>query len=301
MQGPFMQSQTDIRRLLDGAGLSPNRKLGQCFMVDQNLLGKLLDLAEIDPDRTVLEVGPGTGTLTEELLDRTRRVVAVEFDRGLARLMAERFAGRENFTLIDADAMAGKHAINPDVLAALGDRADLVANLPYNIATPLVVELLRQNYAACTGRGGLRVGRLTFTVQKEVAARLAGRPGQAAYGQVSVLCSLLGQVELGPTLPAEAFWPRPKIASQIVRIDTSDARCAQLADADVLGELVNVAFGQRRKQIGSLARRRDCHFAGESIASALDAAGVAQTCRPEQIGLEQWLTMANRLAAQAGR
>lgn len=293
-----MQTLTEIRRLLEQAGLSPRKAFGQCFLIDGNLLGKVLELAEVTAEQTVLEVGPGTGSLTEELLARAGRVVAVEIDRGLTELLRHRLGGRDKLTLVGGDVLAGKHEISPDVLAACGapqgeaSTACLVSNLPYNIATPLLAECLLLSWRALRGPGGAcRFDRLTFTVQKELAERLVAGPGSSAYGPVSVLVALLGRWRLGPIVPASAFWPAPKVASRIVRIDFDAARAALLADAATLSATLSAAFGQRRKQVGTIFRR-----AWPAAAEALPAAGVDPTWRAEQIAPEQYLALANALA-----
>jgi 16S rRNA (adenine1518-N6/adenine1519-N6)-dimethyltransferase len=330
-----MQTQTEIRRLLEEAGLSPRKAFGQCFLIDGNLMGKLLELADVTADQTVLEVGPGTGSLTEELLHRARRVVAVEIDRGLAELLRRRLGGRDNLTLIGGDVLAGKHEISPAVLAACGAgilpaqqdagktclpaasrqvpapqaKANLVSNLPYNIATPLLAECLLLSWRALGGPGGpggpCRFERLTFTVQKELAERLVAEPGGSAYGPVSVLVALLGRWRLGPIVPATAFWPAPKVASRIVRIDFDAARAGRLADARTLSATLATAFGQRRKQVGTIFRRAWPSFAGRPATEGkaalefLAAAGIDPTWRPEQIDPQQYLDLANRLTGTA--
>jgi 16S rRNA (adenine1518-N6/adenine1519-N6)-dimethyltransferase len=302
-----MQSLSQIRQMLDAAGLAPHRRFGQNFLVDQNLMAKLLELAEVGAGDVVLEVGPGTGSLTQELLERAGRVVAVEIDRGLARLLAEQFAGESRLTLITADALVGKHKIEPAVLEALGPRASLVANLPYNVATPLVAQCLLDSWAvlrgaASGGGGGLtRFDRLSFTVQDEVADRLVAGADSAAYGPVSVVVALLGNVRLGPLLPAEAFWPRPQVVSRMVRIDFDAARAAELADASVLTAAVATAFGQRRKQIGSVIRRKNAAFDGDAFAAALAVAGIDTRIRAEEVTPRQYLALANALAGGSRR
>jgi len=290
-----MQTLHQIRSLLAEAGLSPRRRYGQCFLIDGNLMGKLLELAEVGPSQTVLEVGPGTGSLTEELLERAGKVVAVEIDRGLCQLLSEKFHNRGMLTLLCRDALAGKHQLAGEVLAALGDEADLVANLPYNIATPLLAECLVGAWLALRGGGGCRFCRLTFTVQREVADRLAAAPGSADYGSLSVLVALLGRLRLGTNVPASAFWPRPKVASRIVRIDFDPAAAARLADVDRLQTLLATAFGQRRKQIGSIFRRKQQPFSPQALEAALTAAGIDRSLRPQDIPPDQYLSMANAL------
>ena len=293
-----MQSLREIRALLSQAQLRPNRRLGQCFLFDQNLMGKLLDLAGVDVDTTVVEVGPGTGSLTGELLARASRVVGVEIDRGLARLMAQRFADRETFRLIAEDALAGKHALNPKLLAEAAPRAHLVANLPYNIATPLLVEML-----LATRRGELgtmepstRFERMTFTVQREVADRLCAPAGDKHYGPVSVMVQALSRAQPGAILPASAFWPRPKIESRMVRLDYDPALAGRITEPELFRDVVSGLFAQRRKQVGKLARKLaegDPRLG--ALAQVLQSAGVPLTARAEQIPVDVYADIVQSL------
>src|SRR5215204_1803070 len=142
------QTKHEIQALLAGAGTEPRHRFGQNFMIDQNLVRLVADAGMIERGDVVVEVGPGTGTLTEELLSRGAQVVAVEIDRDLARLLRERFALNEKFSLIEGDALAGKHELNEQLTLAIqeaagrGVKTKLIANLPYNIASPLIIELL---------------------------------------------------------------------------------------------------------------------------------------------------------------
>jgi len=171
------QTKHEIEALLASAGMRPRHRFGQNFMIDQNLVRIVADAGMVRPGDLIVEVGPGTGTLTEELLSRGGHVVAVEIDRDLAKLLRERFASRENFQLIEGDALASKHELNPELGAVLqsarerGQSTKLVANLPYNVASPLVIELLL---------AGVEV--LAFTVQKEVAQRMKAPAGSDDYG-----------------------------------------------------------------------------------------------------------------------
>jgi 16S rRNA (adenine1518-N6/adenine1519-N6)-dimethyltransferase len=131
-----------------------------------------------------------------------------------------------------------------------------------------------------------------------VADRLAAACGSAAYGPLSVLTVLLGRITMGPIVPPGAFWPRPKVSSRMVRIDFDAQRAGELADAEALRAAVGLAFGQRRKQIGAIVRRKSAGFGAEAIAAALAAAGIAPTCRAEQVSPAQYLASANSLAGQ---
>ena len=298
-----MQTLTDIRQLLADADLRPQKQFGQNFLIDQNLMAKVLELADVDAAGTVLEVGPGTGALTEELLDRAKAVVAVEIDHGLAALLRDRLADRPGLTLLETDVLARKHEIAPEVLAALPPTADLVANLPYSIATPLIALCLHASHAAAvdTSADLTTFRRLTFTVQREVADRLAAGPGSKAYGPVSAVIALLGKIALGPVVPAEAFWPRPNVASRIVRIDFAPAAAAELTDAKTLEKLLTSTFTQRRKQIRSLLRRKGLPWSVEAISAALDTAQIDLAARPDHITPDQYRQASNALAALPAR
>lgn len=294
-----MQTLREIRELLQRYHFAPQKQFGQCFLVDGNLMHKLLDLAQVGREQTVLEVGPGTGSLTEELLDRCGRLVAVEIDRGLADLLRERLGGQESFTLLCRDVLASKHAIAPEVTAAVSPSAHLVSNLPYNVATPLIAQCLTDTWRTCVGEvaGICRFERLTFTVQREVADRLACGPGGPDYGPLSILVSLLGELTPGPVVPASAFWPRPNVASRIVRIDFVDDKARRVADLDVLRRLLALAFNQRRKQIGSLLHRTIADFSPQRIQRALEAGGIDRTARAQDLRPEQFRLAANDLVS----
>jgi 16S rRNA (adenine1518-N6/adenine1519-N6)-dimethyltransferase len=295
-----MQTLTEIRRLLGEAKLAPRKRFGQSFLIDGNLMAKLLELSGVPAGQTVLEVGAGTGSLTEELLARGAGVVAVEIDKGFCRLLRDRLGSCGGLTLIEGDVLSRKGELSPAVLAALPPVAHLVANLPYNIATPLVAECLVQSWRVQAGQGRgesvCRFERLTFTVQRELADRLAASPGGSDYGPVSVLVALLGRLKLGSVLPASAFWPSPKVASRMVRIDFDLQAAATLRDINTLRRLLALAFGQRRKQIGSILRRTPAIFAAQALAAALTLAQIDLTLRPQAITPSQYLAAANALS-----
>ena len=272
------QTKHQIEALLAQAGSHPRHRFGQNFMIDQNLVRAVADAGELTPDDLALEVGPGTGTLTEELIERAGSVVAVEIDRDLTRLLRERFGQREHFSLIEGDALAGKHELNPQLLAcvrdAIGDgrSVKLVANLPYNIASPLVVELLLAG-----------VQLLSFTVQKEVAARLRAAAGSEEYGPLSVMAQLLGRVGVLRTLPPQAFWPAPTVQSSLVRT-TRDDRLGQ--EARPFSTFVHALFSFRRKTL-----RKALAEAGYHAEEVLGTTGFDAARRPETFSPEELLVM----------
>ena len=193
-----MQTLAEIKALLAEAGTVPRRGLGQHFLIDGNLMAKLLELADVPAGATVLEAGSATGSLTEELARRAGRVVAVEVDPRLAGVLQRRLAGRRNVTVLNCDVLAGKHALSEEVLSALAgaETVHLVANLPYKVAVPVVINCLLSSWRAVRAGGPVRFDRLTFTVQQELAERLTARHGGSDYGPASVMVALLSRATI---------------------------------------------------------------------------------------------------------
>jgi len=235
------QTKREIQSILAAAGMSPRHRFGQNFMIDANMIRTIADAGEIAPGQTVIEVGPGTGTLTDELLARGADVLAVEIDRDLAGVLRDRFATKPNFRLIEGDALDGKHALNPELQSAInetkhrGVAVKLVANLPYNIASPLVIELLLAG-----------VDLLVFVVQKEVALRLASPHGGEDYGPLTVMAQLLARGEILRKIPPAVFWPPPTIDSALVRMRREDRLGI---NARAFGEFMHRVFSYRRKTL----------------------------------------------------
>lgn len=299
-----MQTLTQIRELLQQAGLEPRRMFGQNFLIDGNLMLKLLDLAECQA-ADVLEVGPGTGSLTEELLRRARSVLAVEIDRDLAAVIRHHLRDRASLTILNCDVLDGKTSLSPLVLEALAGRppVHLVSNLPYNVAVPVILNSLLLTWRSLRPAAGGQaqapafpaIVRLTFTVQRELVDRLAARPGSRDYGLPSIIVSLLARATPGRIVPATAFWPRPKVQSQMLRLDFDPARAAELKDAEALGKVIAACFAQRRKKIAAAAKLKDLPFPPERLLAALEQAGVSLDDRAEHVSPESFRAVANSL------
>jgi len=228
--------------MLEAYGLSPLHRLGQNFLHDHNILNKLVDASGVSEGDVVLEIGPGTGTLTETLLDRGCTVIACELDRGLTELLTDRLG--DTITLIHGDCLS-KKKLNQDVAEALGDRKwKLVANLPYQIASPLMIDLL-SNHQNCLGQ--------FVTIQYEVAQRLMSKVDAQNWGVLSILAQRLGNVSLITKAPNTCFWPQPKITSACVRVVPKEVKPA--SDNDGFAKFVTGLFAKRRKQLGSIIGR----------------------------------------------
>ena len=287
-------TQTDIRQLLARAGLRPDRRHGQHFLVDGNLMRLLVAEAELESTDTVLEVGPGVGNLTELLIEGAGHVVAVEIDPQVAAIARERLAAAANLDLLVTDILANKHTVAPSVLEtvrrrrdALGGAVKLVANLPYQAATPLMAELVQADPPP---------ERLVFTVQEEVAARLAAEPGTSEYGPVGVLVQALAEVKVLRRLGPSVFWPRPQVWSAMVRIRPSAARRARIADLAVLRRTIEGLFGHRRKRAArSLSLADPSGASPQEWAARLRAVGLDPDARGETYSVDEIVRLANSL------
>lgn len=249
-----MQTLKTIRAELDARGLRPKHALGQNFLIDQNLVTRLVDTADVREGETILEVGPGTGVLTEALLERGARVIACELDDALADLLTDTVATRypDRFELIRGDCLERKTALAPALRERLGDAPFVhVANLPYACATPLLMVLLTQ-YHACRG--------MYVTVQREVGDRLAAGPGDGkVYGQISVIAGWLSSVRTIATLPPECFWPRPEVTSAMIALERrsveDDAHAIPPERFPEIAGLVAELFRNRRQTLSRTLKR----------------------------------------------
>ena len=275
-------TRTEVRSILDRHGLRPKRSLGQNFVVEPNTVRRIVELAGVGPVDQVVEVGPGVGSLTLALLEAGAAVTAVEVDDALVGALEE-VVSRSPYT--DLRIVCGD-ALTVDWGRLLGDRAGswhLVANLPYNISVPLVCDLLD---------GVEAIGRMLVMVQREVAARLVARTGEAAYGLPSVKVSYHAEARTVGRVPPSVFLPRPRVESALVEIVR---RPAPLLDVDpqVLFGVVRAGFGQRRKML----RRSLRNLIDEE---GLIVAGVDPTARAEDLDLDDWAAVATQHSAEGG-
>lgn len=259
-------TRTQVADLLERHGLRPSRALGQNFVADPNTVRRIVRLAGVDASAHVVEIGPGVGSLTTELAATGATVVAVELDRHLLPVLAETVEPL-GVRVVHADALAVDW---DDVLGAV-DRWSLVANLPYNVATTIVLDLLDHVP---------RIERMLVMVQREVGERLAAPVGGSAWGIPSVKLSLWATAEVVARVPATVFVPQPRVESVLVRI-VRRAEPAVAVDTEDLMDLVRTAFGQRRKM---LRRSLGAIVTPEQFA----AAGIDPSDRPERLTVTQW-------------
>lgn len=273
-------SRPRIHQLLEENGLSPRRELGQNFVADPNTVRRIAGFASLQPGDLAIEIGPGLGSLTFALVETGADVVAVEVDEGLADVARSVLDGQADVLCADAQQVDWDQVIGERT-----GRAVLVANLPYNIGTTLVIDLLEKVP---------RIETLVVLVQTEVAERMVAKPNSKAYGIPSVLIGRYATGKIAGHVPPSVFVPRPKVQSSIVvlerhRGDTENPQ--DWCDSAALSAVLKAGFGQRRKMI-----RRS--LGGLIDVAQLDEIGIDSASRPEQLSLEQWSELANLLEAK---
>jgi 16S rRNA (adenine1518-N6/adenine1519-N6)-dimethyltransferase len=268
------QTLGQIKLLLDSFGLRPKKRFGQNFLHDGNKMQAILAASELQAGELVLEVGAGTGALTSRLLEAEADVIAVEVDRDMWPILDQQFPDQDHLTVIRGDVLNGKHHLNSEVIDALGDRPfKLIANLPYNVASPLIINLV------CDFQ---QMSHAVIMVQKEVGDRLVAKPGGKDYGPLGIIIGATCNVKEICTLAPSCFWPQPGVHSSVILL----TRKAQPVTNDLAKfvELVHTLFGKRRKQLGSILGRDQ----------ALPE-GVTYEMRPEVLSLEQLAALAGLL------
>jgi 16S rRNA (adenine1518-N6/adenine1519-N6)-dimethyltransferase len=267
---PKLTSPSNIRTLLDRLGHRPNKGLGQNYLIDANILGIIVDAAKIIPSDRLLEIGPGLGALTQALLATGAKVTAIEKDKTMAAHLREHFPA---LTLIEQDVLD----VSLHELFA-GRVNKIIANLPYSVGSRFIVNALEARPLP---------ERMVFMVQKEVADRLTAAPGGKTYGPLAIWSQLHYDVAIIKTVSPSCFMPKPKVWSAVVRFDKRAAPLAEIQDYDRFKKLIKLCFTQRRKQIGSILRKRAPEFL-----KPLETAVIHPALRPEQITIEQWAGLA---------
>lgn len=296
MNAAERQTRTHLTKLFAQHGFFPRGDLGQNFLIDLNIVQYVADQAFIGPDDVVLEVGTGTGGLTTFLAREAADVVTVEYDQNVFGLARQMLDGLPNVTLINADALKSKNQLNPDVLAVVEEklRVDpdrklkLVANLPYDVATPVISNLVASE---------LPWVAMVVTIQLELAQRMAAQPKAGSnFGALSIWLQSQCQIKLLKKLGPQVFWPRPDVDSAILSIRPDRDRRALITDRAFFHDLVRGIFTQRRKHLrvvltSFLKGRLD----RETIDGVLLELGLKPDVRAESLEVETFVSLSNRL------
>lgn len=273
--------------VLQKYGFHFQKKYGQNFLIDSNILDKIIRAADVNQDDCVLEIGPGIGTMTQYLCEHAREVVAVEIDKKLIPILEQdTLSAYNNVTIINED------ILKVDINAIVQEKNNkkpikVVANLPYYITTPIIMGLFESH---------VPLESITIMVQKEVAERMQVGPGTKNYGALSLAVQYYAKPEVMLTVPAGCFMPRPNVDSSVIKLTRHEKPCVSVSDEKWMFDIIRASFNQRRKTlVNGLGNAPELNLTKENILSALGKMGLSPTVRGEALTLEQFALLADVL------
>lgn len=281
-----LSSASVIKEILSENSFRFSKSLGQNFLIDENVLDAIISGAHINSDSYVLEIGPGFGTLTQKLCMNAKKVVSVEIDDTVIPILKDNLKDFDNLTVINSD------ILKTDISALTNEYfnanpAKVCANLPYYITTPVITALLNPT---------LPLTDITVMVQKEVAERLAAKPGSKAYGAISVIVGYYAQCEILLTVPPSAFIPQPKVSSAVIRLKKRQQPSVTVKSEEIYFKVVKAAFAQRRKTLlNSIVNSNMLGISKEKATELLISAGIDPKRRGETLSIEEFAKIANAL------
>ncbi len=265
------------------------KKFGQNFLIDTHVLDKIVQAAEITKDDFVLEIGPGIGTLTQYLCENAREVVAVEIDRMLIPILEDTLSEYDNVSIINND------ILKLDINALVQERNQgrpikVVANLPYYITTPIIMDLFERQ---------LPLINITVMVQREVADRMQASPGTKDYGALSLAVQYFAKPYIAANVPPNCFMPRPNVGSAVIKLTTHEKPIIDVKDEKLMFRLIRASFNQRRKTlVNGLNNSPELPFSKEEILQALERIGMIENIRGEALSLEEFAKLTNALLSK---
>jgi len=284
-----LSNPSELKAVIEKHGFSFSKSLGQNFLIDKNVLGKIVDGSGIDEDWGVLEIGPGAGTLTRELAAKAKKVVAVEIDKSLIPLLSDTLSDFPNAEVVCEDVM------KVDLKALIAEKfpgmpVAVVANLPYYITTPIIMNFLENE---------IPVKSLTVMVQKEVAERMAASPGGKDYGALSAVVQFYTEPKLICRAEPHCFMPQPKVESVVIRLSVLDKPRVLVSDKEYMFKIIKSAFGQRRKTLlNALSKSPYIHIEKSLVAKAIEEAGLDINIRGERLSLDDFAKLSENLIAK---
>lgn len=265
------------------------KKFGQNFLIDPRVLDKIVDAAQITKDDFVLEIGPGIGTLTQYLCEHARQVLAVEIDKNLIPILHETLSSYKNVEVRNGDIL--KQDIR-EIAQTYNDGKPIkvVANLPYYITTPIIMELFESR---------VPLANVTVMVQKEVADRMKAQPGSKDCGALSLAVQYYAKPYIAAFVPPNCFMPRPKVGSAVIRLECREEAPVQVVDEKLMFRLIRASFNQRRKTLqNGIANSSELSFSKVQAAEAIEKAGLDANIRGEKLGLPEFAKLADLLAGE---
>ena len=282
----YLSNPTETKAVLDMFGFSFAKKYGQNFLIDGNIVSNIVKNAGITKEDTVLEIGPGIGTMTQVLCEQAKNVIAVEIDKRLIDVLKFTLRDYDNVTVINSDILK----CNIEELCkqySSNGRLKVVANLPYYITTPIIMELLEKNNNSV-------IESITVMIQKEVAERLGAEPGNKDYGAITLSINYYSDANIVMTVPASCFMPRPNVDSAVIKLTRHKEPTVNVADEKLMFKIIRASFNQRRKTlVNGLKNSPELSFSKEQIVKAIEKIGKPETIRGEALTLEEFAELAN--------
>lgn len=278
-----LYESSTIRMIKEKYGFKFSKSLGQNFLTDKNIIDKIVDGAEIGPEDTVIEIGPGVGVITYEAAQQARRVIAVEIDKSLIPILQYTLGEFDNVQVINEDIL--KLDVNSLIDGEASGGVKIMGNLPYYITTPIIMKLLED---------GVKADSITIMMQKEVADRIKASPGSKTYGALSVAVQYYCTVDKVADVPRSVFMPQPNVDSIVLRLSIRKEKPVVLSDEKTFFDCVKAGFGQRRKTLlNSLQGVPGANK--ELIGDSLRAAGIDPGRRAETLDLEEFAKISNEV------
>ncbi len=292
------QTISYLSNRFEEVGLNPNKRHGQNFLIDLNLIQLLARSAKLTSNDVVLEIGTGMGSLTGMLADEAAQVITVEIDQYLHQMAREELEDYDNIEMLKQDCLKNKNHFAPEVIAAIKRHLavdenrvfKLAANLPYNVATPIIANLLRCEVVPAS---------MTVTIQKELGDRIVAKPGSKDYGALSIWIQSLCDAEIVRIMSPKVFWPRPKVESAILHIEHRPDKRAQIPDVDFFYAFVRAMFFHRRKFMRSVAVSAfKNQLTKAQVDEVLEAMSLGADARTEQLSVVQLQELSERFRQQ---
>ena len=277
---------TNTIEILKKYGFSFQKKFGQNFLIDNNILEKIVENARVTKDDLVIEIGPGIGTLTQHLCEHAREVVAVEIDKKLIPILEDTLSEYDNVRVINEDIL--KVDVNKIAEERNGGKnVKVVANLPYYITTPIIMGLFESN---------LPLESITVMVQKEVAERMQVGPGTKDYGALSLAVQFYSKPKVVLNVPASCFMPKPNVDSAVIKLEKYEQPLVEVKDSKKMFKIIRAAFNQRRKTLtNSIANSGELNYSKDDVGKALETMDLLSTVRGEALTLEQFAKLSDLL------
>lgn len=275
-----MNLREETEFILKKYGLRANKKLGQNFLINEEIINQIIEKADVNKNDTIIEIGPGLGSLTAKLLENANKVIAIELDSNMSNILKERFCLYDNFELIEKDVLK----VDLNEIVEKYDSVKVVANLPYYITTPIIMKLLEER---------LKLKSITVMVQKEVGERFCAVPNSKEYGAITISINYYTKPEIIIDVPKENFEPMPEVDSCVIKLDVRNVPPVEIKNEKDFFNLIKAGFSQRRKTINnSLA---SMGISKEKIKSVLEKLSIDSKLRAENLTMEQFADISNNM------